>query len=252
MVGANSLLGASGIGLLPMLAMPTFGAALVGGAVGLGMATDKFKDAMFGKFDEKSGKFVSGGLVDTMKKVLEVEIAKPVSVFAQKSFAKMQYWFEKDILYPIGKAVLPMKALAEDIVVSVKDKITAIFTGIATSTGNFLSKLLSPFRWLFKKVWDTTWGVSKTFLNTTFGVAGTLIGLPFKALGVTGDMLRLRAKWKGSETYDKMQAAKDRAEDRLKEAKDRYRDKMSELNLDEKDNKSARKHYRKTGYALSQ
>ena len=56
--------------------MGPMGMALMGSALGIGLTSEKFKDALFGKFNE-DGTYKSG-LVDKFKNALTVGVVNPL------------------------------------------------------------------------------------------------------------------------------------------------------------------------------
>ena len=158
----------SGMGILGAFALGPYTMALAGGAIGLGMASDRFKDAIFGKYDDKKKKFVSGGLVDVMKNAIKGEILKPVGVFAEQSIAKMRHFIATDILVPLAKGLYPFVALGKTIFDSITTKVKGILTGAGNAIYSTFNAILTPFKFLFKKAWDWTWGASKSLLNGIF------------------------------------------------------------------------------------
>lgn len=235
------------IGLLGTFALPAWGGALLGGAIGIGMASDKFKEQMFGKM--VNGKFVSGGLVDVMQNAVKAEILKPLSVFAQQSLVKTERFMALEILMPIRKAMLPYKMLLEATFKKITTGLENFFKGVGNSVNRTFSPILSFLSKVIKTAWDWTWGASKKIINTVFSVAGTAISMPFKALGMSGSMI---GWFQNDENKAILREAKERNKAIEAELKAKYNAKLAELDAAEKEYKAERRVGRASGYEATE
>jgi hypothetical protein len=86
-LGAGGALMAStvfGSGILGGLLTPYAG-AVIGAATGFGLASEKFRTALFGEQNEK-GEFISGGMVDRAKNFFQAEVFNPIANFFDIEF----------------------------------------------------------------------------------------------------------------------------------------------------------------------
>lgn len=231
------------MGLIGVAFQPWMG-AILGGAMGIGLASDKFRDAMFGKME--NGEFVSGGLVDQMKNFFKSEFITPAANFGLEMANKANYFIKSEIMYPIAKAFEPYKAV---IGVAAK-KIGKTFDEFFTKTKNFTMEVFKTITWPFRKLatvlFDTGRKALAATIRTAAWAAGKAASAPLKLLSF------MAPNFKDSEYAQAIEEGKQRADRFREKAKDDYEERKEEIEQRVKDNDEARKYYRKHGYKDTQ
>lgn len=236
--GLNSALGLAGVAFQPWLG------ALLGGAVGIGMASDRFRDALFGKYDEKEGRFVSGGLVDSVKNFLRVELLTPAVNFGREMLNRSRHFIEKDIMYPFAKAFQPYKALAGQIFTNMKESISNFLTETKNWTGRVFKWITAPFRKLATVLFDAGRHAAASAIRLTAGAAGALVSAPIKLLSALAP-----GSFKDPEYQEAIERGKQRAEEFRAKSDARYEESKAVIKADVEENDQLRRMYRATGYA---
>ena len=177
--GGLGLFGSS-FGILGSFINPV-GGALLGGALGLAMASEKFKTSLFGKFDEKTGTYKSG-FIDKMKNALNVAVIEPIKIKFAKSALAIEKWFVKSIANPLKDSLFPLKLMAKDIGVAIKDKVTfALKKSVEMITKPFdpITKAITA---LLKGTFNVLKKTTNTMLNKVTWALGKMISSPFALL----------------------------------------------------------------------
>ena len=104
-IGGTAL---SSFGILGGIAFGPLSGAILGAGVGIAMAADKWKDAIFGKFD-KDGKKTSQGILSKMMTAVSVEVLQPAKVQIAEWRYNVQDWFAEHIAEPFIDSVEPIK-----------------------------------------------------------------------------------------------------------------------------------------------
>lgn len=179
-VGIGAIGGATlaKFGLIGGMAInPIFG-AVAGIGAGLLASSNKFKEALFGKYED--GKKVKFGVMDDLKENFNVNIIQPLKIkFLETSF-NIKNWFDESIAEPMMQAFDPIVYEAKTIgkklwngVKNVGKSIVDKFMGSAP-----MKKLTTVFKRL------------GTALNTIVGTLGKVVGnvvsAPFKFIGAIG------------------------------------------------------------------
>lgn len=169
------------VGILGGLVLGPWHAAILGGAIGFGLSSKRFREALFGKQDE-DGNFVKGGLVDKIQLLLTHEIINPFRSFMNKEVTRTKNWFLKDVFLPLKKAVPVYKMWAKDMLTKATEGIKTIFDNL----GKKIEKALGPIgKFIRKAVVSMIDGVRKSVggtLHTMLSFASGLLTAPIKLL----------------------------------------------------------------------
>jgi len=112
--GAGAIIGGIGgatlgsFGLLGSLSLGPLGGAIVGAGAGIALAADKWKEKIFGKFDE-DGNRTEAGLLSKLAVMTSVNVLQPLKYKTMEWRFGVENWFEQKIALPIIEAVDPIK-----------------------------------------------------------------------------------------------------------------------------------------------
>ena len=176
--GSFGLIGALGLGPMAM--------ALGGSALGIGLTSEKFKEALFGKFN-KDGTYKSG-LVDKFKNILTVGVVNPLKIRFEKGALAVEKWFAKSIVNPLQDAFTPLKWMFKDLTGVIKDKVTNIFTRTADAIAKPFSPITRAITKLLTGVYKTMKSVTDRIFKTAMWGLGQLISSPVKLVGLAAGM----------------------------------------------------------------
>lgn len=208
----------SQFGFLGALAFGPFTGAIAGAVAGISLTSDKWKNALFGKFDtdEDGEVYRQGGLFNKFGNLLQVEILQPLKVKMMETKFSFQNWFSEKIAEPVLDSIDPIKRE----LIYFKDKITQVFVNIKESILNspfvkgtqeflidpimegFKEYVFNPFKEAANKVYDMG-----------RKIAGTVIGAPFKLLNKIADRLAKKQEARGLASY------RDRIKENIKNSK---------------------------------
>lgn len=111
---AGGILGAIGgatlssFGLLGSLSIGPLGGAIVGAGAGIALAADKWKEKIFGKFDEDGNK-TEAGLLSKLAVATSVNVLQPLRLKVLQWRFGVESWFEEKIAAPIMDSIEPVK-----------------------------------------------------------------------------------------------------------------------------------------------
>lgn len=176
--GSFGLIGALGLGPMAM--------ALGGSALGIGLTSEKFKEALFGKFN-KDGTYKSG-LVDKFKNILTVGVVNPLKLRFEKGALAVEKWFAKSIVNPLQDAFTPLKWMFKDLTGVIKDKVTTIFTRTADAIAKPFSPITRAITKLLTGVYKTMKSATDRIFKTAMWGLGQLISSPVKLVGLAAGM----------------------------------------------------------------
>lgn len=176
--GSFGLIGALGLGPMAM--------ALGGSALGIGLTSEKFKEALFGKFN-KDGTYKSG-LVDKFKNILTVGVVNPLKLRFEKGALAVEKWFAKSIVNPLQDAFTPLKWMFKDLTGVIKDKVTNIFTRTADAIAKPFSPITRAITKLLTGVYKTMKSATDRVFKTAMWGLGQLISSPVKLVGLAAGM----------------------------------------------------------------
>ena len=176
--GSFGLIGALGLGPMAM--------ALCGSALGIGLTSEKFKEALFGKFN-KDGTYKSG-LVDKFKNILTVGVVNPLKIRFEKGALAVEKWFAKSIVNPLQDAFTPLKWMFKDLTGVIKDKVTNIFTRTADAIAKPFSPITRAITKLLTGVYKTMKSATDRIFKTAMWGLGQLISSPVKLVGLAAGM----------------------------------------------------------------
>lgn len=166
------------------------GNMMLGSGLAMVASTDKFKEMIFGKYDERTDQYENGMLPAIRKAVIS-----PLSNFALELKDTSLEFIKKNILDPFKSAIDPIKKELSLAITGTFDKVGNFINGMFENTlgvplSKFMEeKLLTPMTKLIK-------GTIKAALFPAKAVA-----LPFKAVGAYGDRLRRKHIKRGQADY---------------------------------------------------
>ena len=180
-------------GLLGAMLTPggVLGAAILGAATGIAISSEKFRNFLFGKEDEKTG-LKEAGLFNKLSNVFSISIVEPFKIKMSEISDSISHWFEKEIgnRFSASLSILntQFKLMAKDIKALfargwdfLTNTIDNIFEkAVGIPLGKFLEeKVLKPMRSFMDKLIN---GIGKIF--------GSILSSPFKAMAfMTSSML---------------------------------------------------------------
>lgn len=169
-IGLGALVGAT-VGPFGLV-----GNAVLGSAVGMATTSNKFNEAIMGKYNENTGEY-EGGILPTLRE----KFVLPITTFGDDMKTKFMYFLENDIIDPLKRAFDPLKRGSRILInTMVRGMGHAIDWVFEKSFGTPLSKLAQT-------VTSKISGFAKGLGKAALGMAKTAIALPFKALGLAGD-----------------------------------------------------------------
>lgn len=176
----------SSFGLIGALGLGPMAMALGGSALGIGLTSEKFKEALFGKFN-KDGTYKSG-LVDKFKNILTVGVVNPLKIRFEKGALAVEKWFAKSIVNPLQDAFTPLKWMFKDLTGVIKDKVTNIFTKTADAIAKPFSPLTRAITKLLTGVYKTMKSATDRVFKTAMWGLGQLLSSPVKLVGLAAGM----------------------------------------------------------------
>ena len=176
----------SSFGLIGALGLGPMTMALAGSALGIGLTSEKFKEALFGKFN-KDGTYKSG-LVDKFKNILTVGVVNPLKIRFEKGALAVEKWFAKSIVNPLQDAFTPLKWMFKDLTGVIKDKVTNIFTKTADAIAKPFSPLTRAITKLLTGVYKTMKSATDRVFKTAMWGLGQLLSSPVKLVGLAAGM----------------------------------------------------------------
>lgn len=176
----------SSFGLIGALGLGPMAMALGGSALGIGLTSEKFKEALFGKFN-KDGTYKSG-LVDKFKNILTVGVVNPLKIRFEKGALAVEKWFAKSIVNPLQDAFTPLKWMFKDLTGVIKDKVTNIFTKTADAIAKPFSPLTRAITRLLTGVYKTMKSATDRVFKTAMWGLGQLLSSPVKLVGLAAGM----------------------------------------------------------------
>ncbi|MDD3172209.1 MAG: peptidoglycan DD-metalloendopeptidase family protein [Herbinix sp.] len=201
-IGKMGILG--GFGLVGPL-----GGALIGAASGIALSSNKWRDLVFGKMDEKSG-LRHGGWTEKLGNFAKEEVFTPFSHFMQRTSIRMMNLFEKSIKIPLMTAIAPITEGILSVGRGISRKITGFFSllfneemrtikdvaikGIKTIVSapfKMINIITKPFQNLLK------WGFNKLGRGIealTFGVLSMPVRLAGGAMNIGARLLGRKTK----------------------------------------------------------
>jgi len=194
-VGAAAAMIAGPFGLL--------GNALLGSGVGLLASTDKFKEMILGKYNEKTGEY-EGGFLPAARKVVVDPLKKFMGTMKNNVFDFVQ----EHMLKPLKEAFEPLKKQVELMMKGMFDKI-----------GGFLNKMFESslgiplHKFLEDKILTPASNIFKTIFKTVMFPVKAVAATPFKLVGAIGTHYRKKQIREGNADY---MSAKERNEFRRK------------------------------------
>ena len=196
-VGIDAGIGA-GVGVLGSFFLPggPLIHALLGSALSVGTATDKFKNWFFG--EEKDGKR-SGGVFNRFTGYMKDKIFDPLSKSVKIAQSHIMQFVQENMVIPFKFAMDPLITEAKHVKDVVKEKVSNVFDGLKTSLnkrvvkpiGDTLDKyLITPIKNTLNKLFS---GLGK--------VIGGIIAAPFKMISGAGYAAYDKQKKRGKEDY---------------------------------------------------
>ena len=247
-IGGIGMAALGSFGILGGLALAPSTGALLGAAVGIGLASNKFKEMMFGKIDE-NGNYVSGGLISKFNNFMNVEFFTPAKNFFAEQTLKTKKWFNDKVISKIAWAMTPYKIFIKNIFKKGEQHVTDLFKGIGRVIRGVFSPLIDPVAKLAK---DMILGIKTLFgksMNLAAGAMREAISAPISILTAPASWLGDYYRNEGTDEERAQMADADEAKKKRDKAVQKKYDKEMEELTDKmnKDNK-LRDEYRKSGY----
>ena len=251
-LGAGVSVLGSQFGILGSMMLGPYSAAILGGLVGFGLTSKKFKEAMFGKQDAR-GNFISGGLSDMIQNFFKAEVFNPAANFFQKEFVNTRAWFHQSVLAPILKSFSIYKDFGKYVAKSIFGHIKGVFETITGKVKSVFSPILDPlgkvFSFLVRNIRDTALGMT----HAVSSISRSLISAPIKLLTLPATMISGYYRVAGNE--EQKAAMKEiNAKDKARRAKWKEEDDEAKANLkdDTKRRNKESKDLRKNGYEATE
>ena len=166
------------------------GNLILGSGVGLVTSTDKFKEAIFGVYDEKDNTF-KGGLLPAIRETM----VKPLKDFAVDIKNNASDFIREHMLLPLTSAFDPIK---KEISLAVK----GVFEGVGDFLKGMFEEKFAPIsKWLEDKIMKPLGRGITGFIKGAVKVGIGASTLPFKAIGGIGNSLRKKHIKNGDADY---------------------------------------------------
>lgn len=188
----KKLIGGAGIGLLGGAAtgavlssmgimgsaffLGPVGGAIAGAGLGIAAASEKWRDKVFGKFNEDTNKR-EGGLLQEVKNNIITDVLEPIKLGARETADSFKFWFEEKVMLPVTDFFGPMKTaigmMMQDTLWKIQDVGVGIKSAfekfVAEPMGNFLrEKIFDPVKSLFGMLWKGATKISQFVLGSPF------------------------------------------------------------------------------------
>ena len=188
------------MGLMGAMLTPggPIGAAIMGSALGIGLASEKFKSFMFGERD-KDGELKKAGIFQRLSNFLNVNVVSRLSLKLKEMSLGVENWFRRSIVLKLEEVTIPLKnsfsLLGDEIKTMFKtgwkfmtDKIDKIFTeAVGLPLGKFMEeRVLKPMRSFFGNLIN---GLGKVF--------GSILASPVNAMAIMTNAMLGRYDRKG-------------------------------------------------------
>ena len=182
-----------GAGALAGLIAGPFGIGtnlLLGSAIGFATSTNTFKDAFFGKEDDKGDR--QGGVFQLMVD----NLFKPVKEFGIETKDKLSDWVDKYIKQPLKDAADP-----------IKKQFQLMFSSITGFFKNAIDRVMNdnigtPFeKFLRDRVFKPVSSIVKGFVTGALMPVKGILSLPGRVVGGVGNILRTKQVREGNATY---------------------------------------------------
>lgn len=166
------------------------GGAAIGTTMALVSDTNKFREAIFGKEDEKG--VMQGGLVPTIRDIT----ITPLKEGASKLKDSIKSFADDNIKKPFFDALEPfkkeIKLIAHSMKDAIKNSINAVFEkSFGEPLGDLVKNhIVEPFKNLFKRIFSS---IGK--------LLGSIASTPFKAMSYAGNELRIKHMKSGDADY---------------------------------------------------
>jgi murein DD-endopeptidase MepM/ murein hydrolase activator NlpD len=209
-VGAGAISGTalgmvtSHMGLLGAMLVPggPIGGAILGAAAGIALSSERWKTALFGDWDEKTGKR-KGGLLGKFQNWFKLEVMEPLKLQFKEISINIKEWFTERIANPFREALAPIRKEFQNMTErltkffkdgweSFKSKIGEVFENhVGKPFGQFMKEnVMDPLKRFFSRILG---GIGKIF--------GAILSSPFKALSAIGEGLTERHKKQGLKKF---------------------------------------------------
>ena len=177
---AASIVGNMGVIGAALTPAGPIGGALMGAGMGIAMASDRFRELVFGKKNEETGK-KEGGLVQKFQTYVSTELFQPAKLFLKGVALDAKEFFAEKMIEPLQRAMDPIVEEFKYIGSRIKDKVSEIANNVISGVKSIVLEPLGSA--LNKYLVDPLKKVGSTIFNAVFGVVKSIIGAPFKAIG---------------------------------------------------------------------
>lgn len=187
--GAGAILGGisgaalSSFGVLGSLSLGPLGGAIIGAGAGIALAADKWKEKIFGKFDE-DGNRVEAGLLSKLAVMTSVNVLQPLKYKTMEWRFGVENWFEQKIALPIIEAVEPIKEEFHRI----GGKLVNFIGGIAEAF--HIPDIAEGFKTnVYKPIVNTFKNVANKAINGIGKITGWVLQKPVQLISMVVDKL---------------------------------------------------------------
>lgn len=202
--GAGIGLVASKLGIMGAMLVPggPIGGAILGAATGIALSSDRWKKALFGEWDEETGKR-NGGLFGKFQNWFKLEVQEPLKLKLQDLTLNMKEWFTTSIANPFQDAISPLKQAFSEMIENMQNMFAKGWESFKTKIGDVFEKNVGqPFgKFMEDRVMKPLRGFFNGIVKGVGKVFGTLFASPFKALSAISQGVRNRQEKRGVQQF---------------------------------------------------
>lgn len=224
-MGVGALMSSMGI-LGSSFFLGPVGGAIAGAGMGIAVASEKWRDKVFGTFNDEKGKR-EGGLMDEVKTAIKYEIMAPLKEKMAETTLDMKYWFQESIMLPISNAFEPFKKVTGMIAEDIMYNFRAITQSIGDTFNKYVGEPLQQF--MHEKIFNPLQKTMSKMFDMTMSVTKTILGAPFKLLdGVS---------WLGAKMVQNKTQKRQAKSQKASGAMAQFEETMMDRDLNEKEQK---------------
>lgn len=196
----SSVIGSFGIMGAALTPLGPLGGALVGAALGITAASNKWKEKVFGTFNKDTGK-KEGGLMGQFRNWTKLNVFAPLKLSGQQLALNIKDWFIDGIAMPFMNAAEPIKHAVVEMAVKTKDMLKTAGSKLLGGIDNIFKKVDKRINGFFGKVGRLIWKGVKGLATNPFKLAGKVISAPFKLAERAALRHEEKSKRKGLKYY---------------------------------------------------
>ena len=153
--------------------------AVLGLSLGIASSSDKFRDFMFGDYNEETQKR-EGGLLGKMTNYLNIEVLQPMKLKIQETALNVNEFFAKNMLAPLQDAIDPFAYQIKLVGENIANKFNEIKDAIADKVNETIVKPISEG--INKYLLDPMKNFANKVFGAIFGLVKGIVATPFKFL----------------------------------------------------------------------